>query len=554
MMRNFYRVAGPMRRETHGGHEVLVPRDDSATFEIERAGKERDLFRELGALGNADGNVIAALASRIGPLGRIPQISRGEAASVAEIVRMRTRESFAKLAERKDLAPLELLVTAIAQSAEAAFTGLPKARGPKALTTRSLAAAVLAEPLLRIEIEAIEVLFRAVRDWDPAEGPRGLVRRAAGVLRSRANKHAQSEIPERRATADVLAHLGVALDAYGRTMPAPSPQVRDTLIELKKKVMAQPSPTERDWGKPIAGEDDEGEPAEGDRLGFVVRLTLDLWTRFQEEPLGEVWSLPTAPLWSAVWVIAPFMFTSMEKVPGWGVCIHESTDDWRRFGRECQAWTRAVDALRSYEERGTRADQDVLVARIDDLLAQLRLVLGESSAALAKSFAETAAGNERNTLERFLELRMEAAAITLLPARLKVLGTEGRALASAQTALGRNLAARRCTGPGCTNVLSVEAAPQTRKCKDCIREQGRKRQTRFRAHRNAGSARARRRPSDSSSERPHEGGRDRSSVQSGPSDTARIAPEQAGSGGRRGSQHDGTRPVKEQVPSKGGER
>src|SRR5437762_2941351 len=98
MMRNFYRVAGPMRRETHGAHEVLVPRDESVAFEIERARKERDLFRELGALGNADGNVIAARASKIGPLGRIPQISRGEAASVAEIVRMRTRESFAKLA------------------------------------------------------------------------------------------------------------------------------------------------------------------------------------------------------------------------------------------------------------------------------------------------------------------------------------------------------------------------------------------------------------------------------------------------------------------------
>jgi hypothetical protein len=557
MMRNFYRVAGPMRRETHGGREVLVPRDDSAAFEMERARKERDLFREVATIGNADGNVIAALASRIGPLGRIPQMSRGEAASVAQIVRMRTRESLAKLAERRDLTPLELLATAISQSAESALAGLPKARGSKALANRSLAAAALAEPLLRIEIEAIEVLFRAVRDWDLAEGPRRLLVRAAGVLRGRANKLAQSEVPERRATAAVLADLSSALESYARTMPAPSPQVRDILVDLKKKVMVQPSPTDKDWGKPVDGSEDDGEPAEGDRLGFVVRLTLDLWTRFQEEPLGEVWSLPTAPLWSAVWVIAPFMFTSMEKMPGWGVCIHETTEDWRRFGRECHAWARAVDALRAYEVRGIQANQDLVVARVHELLAQLGSVLGDSSALLAKSFAETAAGNERNTLERLLELRMEAAAITVLPARLKVLGTEGRALASVQTALGRNLAARRCTGVGCTNVLSVDAAPQTRKCKDCVREQGRKRQTRFRAHRDPGSARIPRRTSDVAVDRGHVGGSDLSSVLPVDSETARIAPEQARSGGRRGSrrtQHDGTRPVKEQVPSKGGER
>src|SRR5438445_46532 len=167
VMRSFYRVAGPVRREVHGTREVRGPRDEAGGFTIERARKERDLFRQLGEIRTADGNVIAVAASRTGPLGHIPQISQAEAASVAGLVRMNTRASLLKLAQRKDLPPLELLATALAQSAASAFAGLPKTRGSKAITTRSLAAAVLAEPLVRIEIEAIEVLLRAVRAWDP---------------------------------------------------------------------------------------------------------------------------------------------------------------------------------------------------------------------------------------------------------------------------------------------------------------------------------------------------------------------------------------------------
>src|SRR2546426_11760654 len=90
VMRSFYRVAGPMSREMHGKREVLVPRDEHGGFAVERARKERDLFRDLAAIRSADGNMIAKLASTAGPLGRIPHISQAEAASVAGLVRMRT--------------------------------------------------------------------------------------------------------------------------------------------------------------------------------------------------------------------------------------------------------------------------------------------------------------------------------------------------------------------------------------------------------------------------------------------------------------------------------
>ena len=39
-MRSFYRVAGPVRREVHGTREVLVPRDASVAFTVERARKD----------------------------------------------------------------------------------------------------------------------------------------------------------------------------------------------------------------------------------------------------------------------------------------------------------------------------------------------------------------------------------------------------------------------------------------------------------------------------------------------------------------------------------
>src|SRR5688572_27925701 len=105
-MRNFFRVAGPMRREMHGKREVLVPRDESAFFSVEHARKERVVFRELGEIAPADGNSITALARDLRPHARIPRIKQDEAAAIVGLVRRHTRKILSYLAKLADLPSL----------------------------------------------------------------------------------------------------------------------------------------------------------------------------------------------------------------------------------------------------------------------------------------------------------------------------------------------------------------------------------------------------------------------------------------------------------------
>jgi hypothetical protein len=478
MTRKFDRAVAPMTRAQHLGVQVLIPRDATKGLVIERARKERELYRAVADLEYATPERIAGFVSASGALGRLPQIRPATAKALSRLVRTRARETMAKLAARKDLSPAELFVQVLAESHAVSIQSIKRVPGANLTTKQSLVAAVLAEPLVRIAVEAGEVIFRAVRMWEPVEGPAGLARRCAAVLRERARELGESADEAQRAPAPVLAELGEVLHKYADEMAPPSLETRDQLRALKDQVMRLPEPTEEGWGDPFAtpaGE--EPRSFEGDAGGLMIRLTVELWASFHDGSSADVWCLPTAPLWPLIWAVAPIMFTALEDLPGWQACIHDQVEVWRTFAKECRAWVRALDALHANELRSTTATREVISTAMSALFTAVRPALGES-AELGDLVARDTLG-ERAALERLIELRCEAAGILPL-SRSRVLGTEGRALWSIRAALCDERIVRRCAGVGCSNVLSVGAAPQQKKCIDCRREQGRKRVKNYR--------------------------------------------------------------------------
>jgi hypothetical protein len=479
MTRNFDRAVAPMMRAEHPGVQVLIPRDAAKGFVIERARKERELYRAVADLEYATAERIAAFVSTSGALGRLPQIRPATAKAFSRLVRTRARETMAKLAARNDLSPAELFVQVLAESHAASIQSIKRVPGANLIIKQSLVAAVLAEPLVRIAVEAGEVIFRAVRMWAPVEGPAGLARRASAVLLKRARELAESTDEAQRAPAPVLAELGEVLRRYADEMAPPSLETRDHLRALKDQVMRLPEPTEKGWGDPLATpEGEEPRSFEGDAGGLAIRLIVELWASFHDGSSADVWCLPTAPLWPLIWAVAPIMFTALEDLPGWQACIHDKVEVWRTFAKECRAWVRALDALWVNEKRSAPAARAALAPVMEELFAAVRPTLGES--AELGDLINTDTIGDRLKLERLIELRCEAAGILPL-SRSRILGTEGRALWSIRAALCDARIQRRCAGVGCTNLLSVAASPQQKKCADCVREMGRKRVNKYRA-------------------------------------------------------------------------
>lgn len=478
MSRSFDRAVAPMTVATHLGEQVLVPRDAAKGFVVERARKERELYREVANLEHATAQAIAVFAGKVGALGRLPQITPSTAKALSRVVRSRARETVRRLAARSDLSPIELFVQALADSHTESLESVSAVPGADLHTKHSLVAAVLVEPLMRIVIEASEVTLRAIRVWDPVEGPAGLARRAAVVLRERARELAGTPDETRRAPAPVLSQLADALLTYADEMVPPSLATRDQLRALKDQVMRLPEPTTEGWGQPLAmTEDEEQRSFEGDAVGLIIRLTVELWSSFHDDS-SDLWCLPTAPLWPMVWSIAPLVFSHLEELPAWRVCIHDRVEHWRTFAKESRAWVRAIDALRADEKRTTAESRAALAAAMQSLFAEVRPALGDSGQLADLVAKDTVSDHAR--LERLVELRCEAAGLLPL-SRSRVLGAEGRTLWSIRSALCDQRVARRCAGLGCNNLLSVDAAPQRKKCIDCHRAQGRRRVRKYRA-------------------------------------------------------------------------